>query len=85
MIFRGTHLLFALTLVFILYPLRPGGGGAGASSMSLLLAGGWGLVLHIFLNYQYFTNRIIYIDELTPGTSSTPWSRSSWCSKRRGA
>ena len=24
MIFRGTHLLFALTLVFLLYPLRPG-------------------------------------------------------------
>jgi len=26
---------------------------------------GWGIVLHIFLNYQYYTNRIIYIDELT--------------------
>ena len=28
-IFRGTHLLFTLTLVFILYPLRPQGGAAG--------------------------------------------------------
>ena len=25
MIFRGTHLIFALTLVFLLYPFRPDG------------------------------------------------------------
>ncbi|MDH3320224.1 MAG: hypothetical protein OEO84_11120, partial [Betaproteobacteria bacterium] len=51
LIFRGTHLLFALTLVFILYPA-----GAGARRLIdvVLLAGGWGLVLHIFLNYSYF-------------------------------
>ena len=30
-----------------------------------LLVAGWGIVLHIFLNYEYYTNRIIYIDELT--------------------
>ena len=24
LVFRGTHLLFALTLVFLLFPLRPG-------------------------------------------------------------
>ena len=61
-IFRGTHLLFALTLVFILYPA-----GAGARRIIdlVFLAGGWGLVLHIFLNYSYFENRIIYIDDLT--------------------
>ncbi|MGH8764226.1 MAG: hypothetical protein ACRET8_00760, partial [Burkholderiales bacterium] len=43
LIFRGTHLLFALTLVFILYPA-----GAGARRLIdvVLLAGGWGLVLH---------------------------------------
>jgi len=62
LIFRGTHLLFALTLVFILYPA-----GAGARRLIdlVLLAGGWGLVLHIFLNYSYFENRIIYIDDLS--------------------
>jgi TRAP transporter 4TM/12TM fusion protein len=62
LIVRGTHLLFALTLVFILYPA-----GAGARRLIdvVLLAGGWGLVLHIFLNYAYFENRIIYIDDLT--------------------
>jgi TRAP transporter 4TM/12TM fusion protein len=61
-IFRGTHLLFALTLVFILYPA---GNGARRFIDLVLLAGGWGLVLHIFLNYSYFENRIIYIDDLT--------------------
>jgi TRAP transporter 4TM/12TM fusion protein len=65
LIFRGTHLLFALTLVFMLYPLRPQGRAAWRLLDLVLLAGGWGLVLHIFLNYQYYTNRIIYIDELT--------------------
>ncbi|MDA8109972.1 MAG: TRAP transporter permease, partial [Betaproteobacteria bacterium] len=64
-IFRGTHLLFALTLVFILYPFRPEGGVRWRALDAALLAGGWGLVLHIFLNYAYFENRIIYIDDLT--------------------
>jgi TRAP transporter 4TM/12TM fusion protein len=62
MFFRGTHLLFALTLVFILFPFRQ---GAWRLLDLVLLAGGWGVVLHIFLNYSYFENRIIYIDELT--------------------
>lgn len=65
LIFRGTHLLFAVTLVFLLYPLRPAGGLAARISDFVLLAGGWGIVLHIFFNYEYYTNRIIYIDELT--------------------
>ncbi len=64
-IFRGTHLLFALTLVFLLYPLRPGRSAAWRTADLLLLALGYGFVLHIFLNYDYFINRIIYIDDLT--------------------
>ena len=64
MIFRGTHLLFALTLVFLLYPSRRGGGLGWRALDAVLLAAGWGFVLHIFLNYQYYTDRIIYIDEL---------------------
>jgi len=64
-VFRGTHLLFALTLVFLLFPSRPGGPIAWRTLDALLLAGGWGCVLHIFLDYSYFENRIIYIDELT--------------------
>ncbi len=64
-IFRGTHLLFALTLVYMLYPTRPGARAAWRAVDVLLLAAGWGFVLHIFLDYEYFINRIIYIDELT--------------------
>jgi len=65
LIFRGTHLLFALTLVFLLFPLVPRGAPAWRIVDALILAAGWGFVLHIFVNYEYFTNRIIYIDELT--------------------
>ena len=65
MIFRGTHLLFALTLVFLLYPLKPGGGWKWRITDFVLLLGSWAFILHIFLNYQAITNRIIYIDELT--------------------
>ena len=63
-IFRGTHLLFALTLVFLLYPTRPGR-EAWRTLDLLLLALGAGFVLHIFLGYDAFVNRIIYIDDLT--------------------
>jgi TRAP transporter 4TM/12TM fusion protein len=65
LIFRGTHLLFALTLVFILFPLAPQRSAAWRLVDAALLAAGWAMVLHIFLNYDYFINRIIYIDDLT--------------------
>ena len=65
-IFRGTHLLFAMTLVYMLYPLRPHAAARWRAIDAVLLALGWGAVLHIFLNYEYFVNRIIYIDDLTP-------------------
>ena len=65
MIFRGNHLLFALTLVFLLYPFRPGGAPGWRALDAALLLAGWAIVLHIFFNYEAFTNRIIYIDELS--------------------
>ena len=65
LIFRGNHLLFTLTLVFLLYPMKPGGGVGWRIADAALLAGSWAFILHIYLNYQYVTNRIIYIDELT--------------------
>jgi TRAP transporter 4TM/12TM fusion protein len=64
--FRGTHLLFTMTLIFLLYPLRPGDGRGWRLADLLLLAASWGFILHIFVNYDYVINRIIYIDELTP-------------------
>lgn len=66
-IFRGTHLLFAMTLVFLLYPFKTSGSPWWRALDLLTLAGSWGFVLHIFLNYEAFINRIIYIDDLTPG------------------
>jgi TRAP transporter 4TM/12TM fusion protein len=65
LIFRGTHLMFALGLVFLLYPSKPGGAARWRVLDLLLLVAGLGSVLHIFINYEYYTNRIIYIDELT--------------------
>ena len=65
LIFRGTHLLFTLTLVFLLYPMKPGGGIGWKIADALFILGSWGFILHIFLNYQYINNRIIYIDALT--------------------
>lgn len=64
-IFRGTHLIFALILVFLLYPFKPNGNVAWRSTDWLLMALGIGGILHIFVDYEAFTNRIIYIDELT--------------------
>ncbi|HSA89794.1 MAG TPA: TRAP transporter permease [Burkholderiales bacterium] len=75
LIFRGTHLLFALTLVFLLYPARPGGAPGWRALDAVLMLAGWGIVLHIFFNYQYFMNRIIYIDELT--TWDKVWASAS--------
>ncbi|TSA42151.1 MAG: TRAP transporter permease, partial [Betaproteobacteria bacterium] len=34
-------------------------------SDAVLLLASWAFIMHIFINYQYLTNRIIYIDELT--------------------
>jgi len=66
-IFRGTHLMFAMTLVFLLFPTRRNGGLGWRSFDLLLLVLGLGGVLHVFFNYEAFTNRIIYIDDLTTG------------------
>jgi TRAP transporter 4TM/12TM fusion protein len=64
-IFRGTHLLFALTLVYLLYPLRPGAPMVWRVADLVLAAAAWCVILYIFLNYNYIINRIIYIDDLT--------------------
>ncbi|MEO8653086.1 MAG: TRAP transporter permease, partial [Ramlibacter sp.] len=64
-IFRGTHLLFALTLVYLLYPFRREASAAWRVVDLTLLAAGWSFILYLFLNYDYIINRIIYIDDLT--------------------
>jgi TRAP transporter 4TM/12TM fusion protein len=67
LIFRGTHLLFALVLVFLLHPAvrREGPRGALLWLDLALVAGAATVTGYIFVNYDYIINRIIYIDELT--------------------
>ena len=67
LIFRGTHLLFALTLVFLLHPLARKADGHRRLfwADALLIGASIAMVGYIFLTYQSITNRIIYIDDLT--------------------
>jgi TRAP transporter 4TM/12TM fusion protein len=65
MIFRGTHLLFALVIVLLVYPLQGGRTWGWRAIDGVLIAGSFAFILHIFLNYQAFLDRIIYIDDLT--------------------
>ena len=66
MIFRGTHLLFAIVLVFLFIP------AGGREGPRLLLWLDLALIVatavaigYLFVNYQYIVDRIIYIDDLT--------------------
>ena len=75
--FRGTHLLFAMVLVFLLYrrtdeaddqPTSDEQKRTGVRLPSLLdyvlLVLGAVPILYIFFNYEYIVTRIFYIDEL---------------------
>src|SRR3954447_4395927 len=66
LIFRGTHLLFALALTFLIYR-RTGSSGEDGRPTPLdymLLALALAPVLYLFANYDYVVNRIYYIDDL---------------------
>ncbi|EKS33250.1 TRAP transporter permease [Afipia clevelandensis] len=64
-VFRGTHLLFALTLLFLIY--RSSGNANGTPSVLdlLLLALAIAPIIYLFANYDYVINRIFYVDDLT--------------------
>jgi TRAP transporter 4TM/12TM fusion protein len=78
-LFRGTHLLFALVLVFLLYRLTAAkvegpvsddqksvdGRLPTAFDYALLLIGAAPIV-YLFVNYEYIVTRIYYIDDLSP-------------------
>lgn len=68
LIFRGTHLAFALALVYLLYPFMEGKDGHRRFIWldALLFAGAVIGLGHVFVDYDYFINRIIYIDDLKP-------------------
>ena len=65
-IFRGTHLLFAFTLIFLMYRGRATSADAPPSLLDYaLLVAAATPILYLFANYDYVVNRIYYIDDLT--------------------
>lgn len=68
LIFRGTHLAFALALIYLLYPFATTSDGRRRFIwLDALFVAGAALALgHMFIDYDYFINRIIYIDDLKP-------------------
>ena len=64
--FRGTHLLFALTLVFIIYRRSGAPEGLPNALDLVLLVLAVAPILYLFVNYNYIVNRIFYVDDLSP-------------------
>jgi TRAP transporter 4TM/12TM fusion protein len=66
MIFRATHLAFAVVLILLLNPVSTKDGRRRFIWYdALMLAGAVFALGHLFVNYDYFINRIIYIDDLS--------------------
>lgn len=62
--FRSTHLLFALTLVFLLYPGFVKREGARASWLELLLiAASIVTIAYIWINHDYLLERFVFVDD----------------------
>ena len=67
-IFRGTHLLFALALCFLIYGSKVGVQRPTPTIIDYLwLIAGAASILYLFINYEYLITRIYYIDDLTLG------------------
>jgi TRAP transporter 4TM/12TM fusion protein len=65
-IFRGTHLLFAIVLTFLLVRRTSAEAGGAPSALDYaLLALAAAPIAYLFLNYDYIVNRIYYIDDMT--------------------
>ncbi len=65
-IFRGTHLLFALVLVFLIYGSKVGVMRPIPNVLDYAwLVLGAASLLYLFINYEYVVTRIYYIDDLT--------------------
>jgi TRAP transporter 4TM/12TM fusion protein len=74
-IFRGTHLLFAVVLVFLTLPLRTSRGGSnpGIEDWVLLVVAA-APILYLFATYQELVNRIPMIDDPTPMQELMGWA-----------
>jgi TRAP transporter 4TM/12TM fusion protein len=65
-IFRGTHLLFAIVLTFLLIRRTSASAGQAPSLIDYaLVVLAAAPILYLFWNYDYVVNRIYYIDDLT--------------------
>jgi TRAP transporter 4TM/12TM fusion protein len=62
--FRGTHLMFALTLTFLIYTVTGKAESHPRILDLVLLAAGAAPILYLFFNYSYVVNRIFYVDDL---------------------
>ena len=65
-LFRGTHLMFALVLLFLIYRISGNIGGTPSLFDYALLIAGIAPVIYLFVNYEYIINRIFYVDDLSP-------------------
>ncbi|MBS0248307.1 MAG: TRAP transporter permease [Proteobacteria bacterium] len=63
--FRGTHLLFAMVLTFLLFRRSGESDEAPTILDYVLLVVGIAPILYLFINYDYIVNRIFYVDDLT--------------------
>jgi TRAP transporter 4TM/12TM fusion protein len=63
--FRGTHLLFALALAFLLYPGLVRRGERPGWPDWLLIAASVVAIVYLWVNYDELQDRIVYVDDLT--------------------
>ncbi len=63
--FRGTHLLFALTLTFLAYPGLVRRRDLPRWLDFLLIAGSVVAIVYLWVNYDELQDRIVYVDDLT--------------------
>jgi len=67
-LFRATHMAFAMTLAFLIYPLTSGGEHNRLDPLSLLcVALAIASCAYFFVEKDYIDNRMIYVDDLIPG------------------
>ena len=63
--YRGTHLLFATTILFLMHRRSGEITDTPAPLDYVLLVLGVTPILYLFINYDYVVNRIFYVDDLT--------------------
>jgi TRAP transporter 4TM/12TM fusion protein len=74
-IFRGTHLVFAMVLVFLTIPFRTRRGLTNPGIEDWLLAAiGFASVVYLFFTYEDLVNRIPMIDDPTPIQELLGWA-----------